>query len=48
MNSVFGDKQFWAEFIELYRQNECIWKIKSKDYLNKNKKHQAYEILAKK
>lgn len=48
MNSFVTEKQFWAEFIELYRQNECLWRIRSKDYLNKLKKNEAYELLAEK
>ena len=46
MNSFVTEKQFWAEFIELYRQNECLWRIRSKDYLNKLKKNEAYELGA--
>lgn len=48
MNSFVTEKQFWAEFIELYRQNECLWRIRSKDYINKRKKNEAYELLAEK
>ena len=48
MNSFVTEKQFWAEFIELYRQNECLWRIRSKDYINKLKKNEAYELLAEK
>ena len=48
MNSFVTEKQFWAEFIELYRQNECLWRIRSKDYMNKLKKNEAYELLAEK
>nr|CAH7755426.1 unnamed protein product [Callosobruchus chinensis] len=38
-------REFLADFIDLYRQNECLWKIKSKDYSDKQKKSAAYDIL---
>jgi hypothetical protein len=31
-------KDFLLEFIELFRQEECLWKVKSKDYYNRSKK----------
>jgi hypothetical protein len=30
--------EFLSEFIDLYRENQCLWKIKSKDYSDRNKK----------
>ena len=33
------------EFIELYRSEECLWKIKSPSYSNRNLKEQAYQRL---
>ena len=48
MNPSVTDKQFWADLIELYREFECLWKTKSKDYINKHKKNEAYELLAEK
>lgn len=41
-------REFLTEFIDLYRQNECLWKIKSKDYSDKQKKNAAYNILVEK
>lgn len=38
-------REFLSEFIDLYRENECLWKIKSKDYSDKHKKNAAYIIL---
>lgn len=32
-------------FIELYRQNTCLWKISSEEYRNKNLKQVAYNEL---
>ena len=34
-----------TEFIELYRSEECLWKIKSPSYSNRNLKEQAYQRL---
>jgi hypothetical protein len=39
-------REFLSEFIDLYRENQCLWKIKSKDY--RNKKNLAYEVLVEK
>ena len=35
-------------FIESYKEDQCIWKIKSKVYLDKNKKKSVYYILINK
>ena len=35
-------KDFLLEFIELFRQEECLWKVKSKDYYNRSKKDESY------
>ncbi|KAL4091905.1 hypothetical protein QTP88_026514 [Uroleucon formosanum] len=32
---------------QLYEQDPCLWKIKSKDYINKNLKREAYDELLK-
>lgn len=42
------EKQFLLEVIDLYRQLPALWKIKSDDYSNRNKKDQAYESLLEK
>ncbi|KAK4886062.1 hypothetical protein RN001_002333 [Aquatica leii] len=42
------EKQFLTEFIELYRSFPCLWKIKSKEYSDRNVKSQAYEIMIEK
>ncbi|XP_031328655.1 uncharacterized protein LOC116169675 isoform X2 [Photinus pyralis] len=41
-------RDFLTEFIEMYRENPCLWQIKSKDYSNKQKKNAAYAKLVKK
>lgn len=33
------------EFIELFREKECLWRVKSKDYSNRLKKERAYDEL---
>ena len=38
-------KDFLLQFIELFRQEECLWKVKSKDYYNRSKKDASYETL---
>ncbi|KAF0735963.1 MADF domain-containing protein, partial [Aphis craccivora] len=38
-------KEFITEFLEKYREFPCLWKIKSKDYTNKNLKNRAYDEL---
>lgn len=41
-------RDFLTEFIELYRENQCLWKIKSKDYSNRQLKEAAYKLLINK
>jgi hypothetical protein len=40
-----GSKDFLLEFIELFRQEACLWKVKSKDYYNRSKKDASYGTL---
>jgi hypothetical protein len=49
MNRVgFADhSSFLSHFIEIYKQHECLWKIKSKEHSDRNKKYGAYELLIK-
>ena len=42
------DCQFWAEFIQLYKEYPCLWKIKSKEYSDKAKKNAEYDLLVEK
>ena len=39
------NKQFWEEFIELYRERPCLWDTKSREYSNRNIRNSAYEAL---
>lgn len=36
---------FVTEFIDIYRQLPCLWKVKSKSYSNRHEKNKAYEKL---
>lgn len=38
-------KEQLLQFIDMYRSNECLWKIKSKEYNNKNLKEKSYAKL---
>lgn len=37
--------EFWHELICSYREEPCPRKIKSKDYMNRDRKKEAYERL---
>lgn len=41
-------KTFVTEFIELYRSLPCLWKIKSKEYSDRDKKNEAYKKMIEK
>lgn len=41
-------REFLSEFIELYKTFPCLWQVKSKDYMDRDKKNQAYEIIIEK
>lgn len=42
------EKEFLREFIELYQSFPCLWKIKCREYSDRNAKAQAYNILIEK
>jgi len=42
------NKTFILEFIELYKLHPCLWKIKWKEYSNRNMKDRAYGVLIEK
>jgi hypothetical protein len=39
------NRGFWKDFIELYRDQPCLWSAKSKCYSNKDLKQRSYEKL---
>ena len=41
-------REFLSEFIELYQNFPCLWRIKSKEYCNRDKNRTAYEKLIEK
>lgn len=41
-------KAFMVDFIEIYKSFPCLWKTKSSDYKDRNKKDNAYMVLLKK
>lgn len=42
------NRQFWTEFIEIYRDHSCLWNVKSEEYSNKHKRNSSYEVLLRK
>ncbi|CAH0559891.1 unnamed protein product [Brassicogethes aeneus] len=38
-------KEVLAEFIEIYRSHPALWKVKSKEYVNRNLKNLGYDAL---
>lgn len=43
-----GNREFWEEFINMYRQFPCLWDVKSKHYSDRNLRNTAIEELVKK
>ncbi|XP_063785886.1 uncharacterized protein LOC134934364 [Pseudophryne corroboree] len=41
----YMDREFTTGFIDVYRASECLWKVRSKDFSNRQKKDQAYRQL---
>lgn len=44
------DARYWSKkvvsnFIDIYKSYPCLWKIKSRDYTNRNLKNAAYDKL---
>jgi hypothetical protein len=48
MASTSQNKQFWTEFIELYKSLPAVWKVKSELYKNRNLKSEGYEAMVTK
>uniref|UniRef100_A0A903WQY6 MADF domain-containing protein n=1 Tax=Anopheles darlingi TaxID=43151 RepID=A0A903WQY6_ANODA len=41
-------REFLTEFIALYESLPCLWRIKSKEYSDRDKKAKAYDVLKEK
>lgn len=48
MGDKKAERQFIVEFIEVYRGLPALWDVKSKDYSNRDKKGEHYDVLIKK
>jgi len=42
------ERNFILECIQVYRDHSALWEIKSDDYMDRNKKNHAYDVLLKK
>ena len=40
-----NETEQWRYFIDIYRNLPAIWKVKSEEYKDKNKRNKAWEIL---
>lgn len=45
MGGNITDKEFTLHFISMYRDKPLLWKIKSKDYMDKNKRRTAIKEM---
>lgn len=43
--SLDKDRKFITGFLELYKQHDCLWRVKSRDYSNKVKRTCAYQEM---
>lgn len=48
MGDKKAEKEFIAEFIEVYRGLPALWDVKCKDYTNRAKKGKQYDVLIEK
>lgn len=48
MDNSWGSKTFTSEFIELYKTFPELWKVKSREYSNRDKKNVALNVLLSK
>lgn len=44
-DSRYWSKEVMTNFIEIYKCHPCLWKIKSREYTNRNLKNAAYDKL---
>lgn len=48
MNISLKNKEFWEDFVELYKSYPCLWDVRQKEYSNKTVRNSAYEVLINK
>jgi hypothetical protein len=48
MSHTTANKEFWREFIQLYRSLPELWKVKSDVYKNRKLKDAGYNVLVEK
>jgi hypothetical protein len=48
MSHTTANKEFWQEFIQLYRSLPELWEVKSDVYKNHNLKDASYDELVEK
>ncbi|KAL3267345.1 hypothetical protein HHI36_011476 [Cryptolaemus montrouzieri] len=48
LHNLNGHQKFLREFINLYKQQECLWNKDHPNYKNRNDRTEAYETLLKK
>ena len=48
MSYVKENREFIADFISAYHSQPCLWKVKSKDYHDKQKEETASSLLVEK
>ena len=42
------NKEFLLQFIRIYKKEECLWKVKSESYRDKQKREKSYQRLLSK
>lgn len=45
MAIVRRTEDIMREFLSTYQKHPCLWKIKSKEYVDRNKREEAYQLL---
>ena len=48
MSDKQGEREFLGEFIEVYHSLPALWDVKNKDYTNRVKKVEHYDVLLEK
>ncbi|XP_061715976.1 uncharacterized protein LOC133524138 [Cydia pomonella] len=46
--NVMQNQEKWYEFLDLYRENACLWDIQSSSYMRRDLRNASYKILLEK